>query len=109
MNFLNSYAHVTIRRPFRERNFELTPHKADKYRRRVEYIENKRFNSRQGRILDFSFMALTGSLYTVLFADFGEREHCYTPLRNWVAQKTNKFWTLSDKEKQELREQGRLK
>ncbi|KAF9354303.1 hypothetical protein BGX26_007860 [Mortierella sp. AD094] len=46
--------------------------------------------------------------YFALYADFGDRETCFTPLRKYYHRKVNDFWSLSEEEKQQLKEQGRL-
>ncbi|KAG0036075.1 hypothetical protein BGZ82_004737 [Podila clonocystis] len=46
--------------------------------------------------------------YFTLFADFGEKETCFTPLRKFYRRKVNDFWSLSDEEKKQMKEQGRL-
>ncbi|KAG2183824.1 hypothetical protein INT44_008835, partial [Umbelopsis vinacea] len=54
----------------------------------------------------FSFTVLT--TYIVLFADFGTEKHCFSPIRQWFNVKRHGFWSLSDREKNDLKEQGRL-
>ncbi|KAG0030723.1 hypothetical protein BGZ81_002263 [Podila clonocystis] len=46
--------------------------------------------------------------YFALFADFGEKETCFTPLRKFYRRKVNDFWSLSEEEKNQMKEQGRL-
>ncbi|KAG0266872.1 hypothetical protein BG011_000487 [Mortierella polycephala] len=46
--------------------------------------------------------------YFTLFADFGEKETCFTPLRKYYRRKVDNFWSLSEEEKKQLKEQGRL-
>ncbi|KAF9575006.1 hypothetical protein EC968_004766 [Mortierella alpina] len=46
--------------------------------------------------------------YFALFADFGEKETCFTPIRKYYRRKVDNFWSLSEEEKQQLKEQGRL-
>ncbi|CDS14125.1 hypothetical protein LRAMOSA06295 [Lichtheimia ramosa] len=51
--------------------------------------------------------ALVG--YVALFADFGEQEHCFSPLRRWFDEKRKQFWTLTPEEEAALRSQGQMK
>ncbi|KAI9499518.1 hypothetical protein BDB00DRAFT_866391 [Zychaea mexicana] len=64
--------------------------------------------SRQIHLLTWA-IAIPLSGYVVLFADFGPEDHCFSPLRRWFNAKRSQFWTLSDKEKEDLKNQGRLK
>ncbi|GAA5795619.1 hypothetical protein EDC94DRAFT_257481 [Helicostylum pulchrum] len=53
-------------------------------------------------------ISLSLSAYVVLFADFGTEDNCYTPIRQWFQKKKQGFWTLSEQEKKDLKEQGKL-
>ncbi|KAM0789876.1 hypothetical protein ACM66B_006722 [Microbotryomycetes sp. NB124-2] len=44
--------------------------------------------------------ALTG--YAVLFYDFGQREHCFMPVRRWFDEHTRGFFTLTERDRQAL-------
>ncbi|KAF9193835.1 hypothetical protein BGZ51_002158 [Haplosporangium sp. Z 767] len=46
--------------------------------------------------------------YFALYADFGDKENCFTPLRKYYHRKVDNFWSLSEEEKKQLKEQGRL-
>ncbi|KAF9980342.1 hypothetical protein BGZ65_005213 [Modicella reniformis] len=46
--------------------------------------------------------------YFALYADFGGKETCFSPIRRFYRRKVNEYWSLSEEEKQQLREQGRL-
>ncbi|KAG0220565.1 hypothetical protein B0O80DRAFT_492511 [Mortierella sp. GBAus27b] len=46
--------------------------------------------------------------YFALYADFGDKETCFTPLRRYYRRKIDNFWSLSEEEKQQLKEQGRM-
>ncbi|KAG0348458.1 hypothetical protein BG004_005187 [Podila humilis] len=46
--------------------------------------------------------------YFALYADFGQKENCFTPIRKYYHRKLDDFWSLSDEEKKQMREQGRL-
>ncbi|KAK4509506.1 Mitochondrial-processing peptidase subunit beta [Mucor velutinosus] len=64
---------------------------------------------RQRQIQVLSWVASIGlSAYVVLFADFGTEKNCYTPIREWFQEKRSRFWTLSEQEKQDLKDQGKL-
>ncbi|KAI8969077.1 hypothetical protein BDF20DRAFT_839037 [Mycotypha africana] len=54
------------------------------------------------------FLSAGISGYIVLFADFGPEKNCYTPIREWFQNKKKRFWSLSEEEKNELKEQGKL-
>ncbi|KAF9918549.1 hypothetical protein BX616_007992 [Lobosporangium transversale] len=53
-------------------------------------------------------LAIGMSGYFALFADFGDKETCFTPIRRYYKRKVDEFWSLSEEEKQQLKEQGRL-
>ncbi|KAI8050532.1 hypothetical protein BDF22DRAFT_745403 [Syncephalis plumigaleata] len=44
--------------------------------------------------------------YSVLFANYGTEEHCFTGLRHWIDDKRQAFWSLSEEEKEQLRARG---
>ncbi|KAG0357547.1 hypothetical protein BGZ54_000287 [Gamsiella multidivaricata] len=46
--------------------------------------------------------------YFALYADFGEKETVFSPIRRYYRRKANEFWSLSEEEKKQLKEQGRL-
>ncbi|GJJ70921.1 hypothetical protein EMPS_03271 [Entomortierella parvispora] len=46
--------------------------------------------------------------YFALYADFGEKETCFSPFRRFYKRKVDEFWSLSEEEKKQLKEQGRL-
>ncbi|KAK4054064.1 hypothetical protein OIO90_003709 [Microbotryomycetes sp. JL221] len=48
--------------------------------------------------------ALTG--YAVLFYDFGQREHCFMPVRRWFDKHTQGFFTLSERDRHFLAAQA---
>lgn len=51
------------------------------------------------------FLCAGAFIFTVLFADFGDREgkeHCYTPIRKWYQAKKLEFFTLSEDERKEV-------
>ncbi|RIA92450.1 hypothetical protein C1645_820703 [Glomus cerebriforme] len=81
-----------------------------KYGRRIQNLGLTRYLSPYSRSYHVGSIVLsvvTGA-YIVLYADFGQDNHCFVPIRNWYHRKTTEFWSLSDKEKQELSEQGKL-
>ncbi|CAG8455723.1 5089_t:CDS:2 [Cetraspora pellucida] len=90
------------------------PRLYEKYHRRVTkkfaQIEHERTYSPKAKLFKilrlFSYGAV--ATYAVLYADFGEKNHCFTSIRAWYAQKKNDFWTLSEKEVQDLKEQGKM-
>ncbi|KAG0235494.1 hypothetical protein BGW41_000739 [Actinomortierella wolfii] len=45
--------------------------------------------------------------YFALYADFGDKETCFSPLRRYYRRKVDEFWSLSEEEKRQLQEQGR--
>ncbi|CAO3616240.1 unnamed protein product [Mucor hiemalis] len=63
--------------------------------------------ARQIQVLSWA-VSISLSAYVVLFADFGTEKNCYTPIREWVKEKKQSFWTLSEQEKQDLKDQGKL-
>lgn len=54
------------------------------------------------------FFSITGTaalgVYIVLKADFGDKPHCFTPLREWVQEKQDRFWKPSTQEVQRLQQ-----
>ncbi|CEG71450.1 hypothetical protein RMATCC62417_07180 [Rhizopus microsporus] len=81
----------------------------DRVKRRLEMPNAMAPTPRARQIQVLSWVlsvSLTG--YIVLFADFGPEKHCFTPVRNWFKEKKRNFWSLSEEEKRELREQGKL-
>eukprot|EP00038_Savillea_parva_P005939 m.160772 g.160772 ORF g.160772 m.160772 type:complete len:132 (+) comp11990_c0_seq1:2965-3360(+) len=48
----------------------------------------------------YGTLALTIGLtvYTVLYVNFGESEHCFTPLRRWVDKQQQLLWTPAPEE-----------
>ncbi|KAG9301878.1 hypothetical protein G9A89_004557 [Geosiphon pyriformis] len=83
----------------------------EKYRRRVENIESKRVQSPFIKRYNAGVYALSFAIavYSILYIDFGPEEHCFSGIRRWVDQKKREFWTLSDEEKKELKQQGKLR
>ncbi|KAI9266967.1 hypothetical protein BY458DRAFT_587229 [Sporodiniella umbellata] len=82
----------------------------ERFKRRLAMPEAMAPTPRARQIQLFTYalsISLTG--YIVLFADFGQEKHCFTPIRQWFQEKKSHFWTLTDQEKNDLREQGRLK
>ncbi|CAG8437269.1 9270_t:CDS:2 [Funneliformis mosseae] len=81
-----------------------------KYQRRVQNLGLAKYLSPFSRSYHVGSIVVTvaAGAYIVLYADFKQDHHCFVPVRNWYHRKINEFWTLSDKEKQELREQGKL-
>ncbi|KAF9141916.1 hypothetical protein BGZ88_009725 [Linnemannia elongata] len=53
-------------------------------------------------------LAIGTAGYFTLYADFGDKETCFSPLRRFYRRKVNDFWSLSEEEKKQLKEQGRL-
>ncbi|KAF9128063.1 hypothetical protein BGW39_005372 [Mortierella sp. 14UC] len=53
-------------------------------------------------------LAIGTAGYFTLFADFGDKETCFSPLRRLYRRKVDDFWSLSEEEKKQLKEQGRL-
>ncbi|SDA04298.1 BZ3501_MvSof-1269-A2-R1_Chr3-2g06018 [Microbotryum saponariae] len=39
------------------------------------------------------------TFYAVLIYDFGEKEHCFMPIRRWFDAQTSGLFTLSDRER----------
>ncbi|CAH1757917.1 16871_t:CDS:2 [Entrophospora sp. SA101] len=64
-------------------------------------------HSRPYYIFSVGITLVTG-VYLVLYADFDQKDHCFIPIRRWYKSKMDSFWTLSDKEKKELKEQGKI-
>ncbi|ORY96735.1 hypothetical protein BCR43DRAFT_563974 [Syncephalastrum racemosum] len=84
------------------------PKLAERYKRRLHTPGSlaPRLRARQIHILSWACsIPLAG--YVVLFADFGQEEHCFSPLRRWFESKRQQFWTLTPQEQAELKEQGR--
>ncbi|RGB30370.1 hypothetical protein C1646_711436 [Rhizophagus diaphanus] len=81
-----------------------------KYGRRVQNLGLARYLSPYSRSYHVGSIVLSVAtgVYIVLYADFGQDSHCFVPIRNWYHRKISEFWSLSDKEKQELSEQGKL-
>ncbi|KAF8610272.1 hypothetical protein BDV93DRAFT_517421 [Ceratobasidium sp. AG-I] len=38
------------------------------------------------------------SVYNIFFADYGEKEHVFSPARRWLDRQKSAFWTLSPTE-----------
>ncbi|KAF9107983.1 hypothetical protein BGX29_003836 [Mortierella sp. GBA35] len=53
-------------------------------------------------------LAIGTAGYFTLFADFGDKETCFSPFRRYYRRKVDEFWSLSEEEKKQLKEQGRL-
>ncbi|KIL67891.1 hypothetical protein M378DRAFT_72800 [Amanita muscaria Koide BX008] len=51
------------------------------------------------RLLSYT-MIPAAVMYSVLFYDFGDRDHVFQPARRWVAQQKIAFLTLSPEEQQ---------
>ncbi|KAG0750621.1 hypothetical protein G6F57_000103 [Rhizopus arrhizus] len=81
----------------------------ERFKRRLQLPKAMapRPRARQIQVLTW-VLSVSLTSYVVLFADFGQEKHCFTPIRNWFQEKKNKFWTLSEEEKRDLREQGKL-
>ncbi|KAI1316656.1 hypothetical protein EDD11_009691 [Mortierella claussenii] len=81
----------------------------EKYRRRNLAPESLilRPGLRQLHVATIILAVGTGG-YFALFGDFGDKETCFTPLRKLYRRKMNEIWSLSEEEKQQLKEQGRL-
>ncbi|CAG8621280.1 1397_t:CDS:2 [Paraglomus occultum] len=47
------------------------------------------------------------TVYMVLYHDWNQDDHVFMPIRRWVDERKRSFWSLSNEEKQELREQGK--
>ncbi|RHZ54042.1 hypothetical protein Glove_431g12 [Diversispora epigaea] len=93
---------------------QVPPRAYERYNRRmlkkVNQMDYNRFHSTKGRAYTAFitiFSAVTGA-YLALYSDFGEEEHCFTSVRTWYANKKEEFWSLSEKEKRDLEEQGKL-
>ncbi|CAG8516692.1 5046_t:CDS:2 [Acaulospora morrowiae] len=86
----------------------------ERYNRRatkkINQIQYNRIHSPRGRLYSAFCIALStvAGGYVVFYSDFGEGEHCFTSARAWYARKQDEFWTLSEKEKQDLKDQGKL-
>ncbi|CAO3695865.1 unnamed protein product [Rhizopus stolonifer] len=81
----------------------------ERFKRRLQMPEAMAPRPRARQIQVFSWalsLSLTG--YIVLFADFGKEKHCFSPIRNWFQEKKSHFWSLSEQEKRDLKEQGKL-
>ncbi|KAJ1667479.1 hypothetical protein IW140_004897 [Coemansia sp. RSA 1813] len=82
----------------------------DKYRRRVDRLAEGPPNMFSRRLHALTYVLMFGvGVYTVLYKDYGQREHCFSGLRRWYFKKVNSWWTLSSEEEKELRERGQLK
>ncbi|KAJ2860434.1 hypothetical protein GGI22_002717 [Coemansia erecta] len=82
----------------------------DKYRRRVDRLAQGPPNKFSRRVQALTYVLMFGvGAYTVLYKDFGQREHCFSGLRRWYFKKVNSWWSLSSEEEKELRERGQLK
>ncbi|ORX59015.1 hypothetical protein DM01DRAFT_1333605 [Hesseltinella vesiculosa] len=82
----------------------------EKVKRRLEMPQQMAPKLRARQIQVASWILSAGlSGYVVLFADFGPREHCFSPIRRWFQEKRRTFWTLSSEEQQDLKDQGRWK
>ncbi|SCV74625.1 BQ2448_7654 [Microbotryum intermedium] len=47
-----------------------------------------------------AFALATGiTFYAVLIYDFGQKEHCFMPIRRWFDAQTSGLFTLSDRER----------
>ncbi|KAL0094735.1 hypothetical protein F4703DRAFT_1820387, partial [Phycomyces blakesleeanus] len=81
----------------------------DNYRKKLHSVEAMRPppRARQLQILSWA-LTLSVSGYVVLFADFGREEHCFSSIRRWFDGKKSSFWSLSNQERQDLKDQGRI-
>ncbi|CAO3661749.1 unnamed protein product [Umbelopsis ramanniana] len=88
---------------------KVDPRLEDRYRRRLHSPQSLAPNMRSRRI-QIGAIGISAVLttYIVLFADFGTEKHCFSPIRQWFNVKKHSFWSLSDREKTDLKEQGRL-
>ncbi|OBZ83808.1 hypothetical protein A0J61_08145 [Choanephora cucurbitarum] len=85
------------------------PEVQDRFKRRLQTPGQLAPTPRARKIQILSWALSIGlSGYIVLFADFGSERNCYTPIREWFKQKKNSFWSLSEQEKKDLKEQGKL-
>jgi len=82
----------------------------ERYSRRVHLLEYTRPTQPFSRYFQLGTLLVTAATagYVVLYVDFGPDDHCFVPVRNWFERKKAEFWRLSNKEKQELKEQGKL-
>ncbi|KAL1921923.1 uncharacterized protein VTP21DRAFT_10565 [Calcarisporiella thermophila] len=88
---------------------KVSPHQQQKFQRRILSPASLQPSLGARRLHVGSFaLSLVATTYIVFYADFGEN-HCFMPIRNWLTEKRKQFWSLSSKEEQELREQGRIK
>ncbi|KAI7872462.1 hypothetical protein BDF14DRAFT_1753722 [Spinellus fusiger] len=81
----------------------------DKYRKKLHSTEAMapRLRARQLTVLTWALtLSVTG--YVVLWADFGQQEHCFSSVRRWFDIKKTAFWTLSKEERQAMVEEGRM-
>ncbi|KAL7750389.1 hypothetical protein RI367_004162 [Sorochytrium milnesiophthora] len=107
----------------------ITEEQRQKFRRRVLNAPVTARESRFSRRLDLLNLVLSfaGGAYVMLYADFGEREHLFTPvqtpsfaglfcdglhvqqqLRQWYFGKVNKLTELDTADVEELKRQGKL-
>ncbi|KAJ3213205.1 hypothetical protein HK099_007521 [Clydaea vesicula] len=72
-----------------------------KFRRRV--LNSRKMNEtptyRKVKVGGYFLMAFS-VVYTVLFADWGDREHCYSGVRRYYYKKRREFFSLSENDKQ---------
>ncbi|KAJ8661827.1 hypothetical protein O0I10_002636 [Lichtheimia ornata] len=85
-------------------------HIQERLKRRIHSPQSMAPNlrSRQLHVMTWAVsLPLVG--YVALFADFGEQEHCFSPLRRWFDEKRKRFWSLTPEEEASLRSQGQMK
>lgn len=88
---------------------KVSPELAARYRRRLSSPSSLAPSPASKTIQALAVIASVGATtYTVLYQDFGYEDHCFQPIRRWYHARLNSLFTLSDKEKMELREQGKL-
>ncbi|KAI9202180.1 uncharacterized protein BJ171DRAFT_515131 [Polychytrium aggregatum] len=53
----------------------------------------------------YAVMAVLG-VYSVLWMDWGDGDHCFRPIRRYFEQKKQEFFSLSPDDQEELRQQA---
>ncbi|KAF9929357.1 hypothetical protein FBU30_001623 [Linnemannia zychae] len=82
---------------------------AEKFRRRNLAPESLIIRPGLRRLHVATILLTIGTAgYFALYGDFGDKETCFSPLRRLYHRKISDFWSLSDEEKKQLKEQGRL-
>ncbi|PVV01503.1 hypothetical protein BB560_004077, partial [Smittium megazygosporum] len=90
---------------WKTRRFVVTDEQVARYKRRLDLLGSRPMspNFRRFRLFTHA-LAFSSVVYIVLFHDFGDRWHIYTPIREWYNSKVQGFWSLSDKEIGELKD-----